>query len=347
MVSRIVKYFDDDDDGYGRWLAEHSAGFVANMTRTKTPTYFMVHRASCKTITPGSSRNNEPGAFTARKYRKATAPDLGELTLWAEQAGFTEAAITACRVCMADASLPTGTGRLYPDEVTAGVGTHREGASRQVLVNTFERSAAARTACLRAHGTACAVCELEMGEYYGEVGEGFIHVHHLVELATVGEEYEVDPVEDLRPVCPNCHAMLHRSVPALSIDGLRGRLRQKTSAGWKAARSGSESVAALHRLLRDHERAKGLVDGRPFPDGGTDMLFPRLNRAAMNQLEAGAATSSRYGIWAVTCRDHIAAALEALDEGESRRATELLRLSANSLLAFAAVQAMVDPLHDG
>jgi|GEM_PF-1714082 len=314
------------------------------MTRTKTPTYFMVHRASCKTITPGSSRNNEPGAFTARKYRKATAQDLGELTFWAEQAGFTEAGITACRVCMGDASLQTGAGRLYPDEVPEGVGSLREGASRQVLVNTFERSAAARAACLRAHGTQCAVCELEMGDRYGEIGEGFVHVHHLVELASVGKQYQIDPIADLRPVCPNCHAMLHRHVPALSIEDLRSRLSPESTAGWTGAHHGTGSVGKLHRLLRDHAQTGALVEGRPFADGGTDMLFSRLNRAAMNQLEAGAATSSRYGIWAMTCRDHIAAALEAHANGETRRATELLLLSANSLLAFAAVQAMVDPL---
>jgi 5-methylcytosine-specific restriction protein A len=53
------------------------------------------------------------------------------------------------------------------------------------------------------------------------LGEGFIHVHHLKPLAQIGEQYELDPINDLRPVCPNCHAMLHRASPALSIDALR------------------------------------------------------------------------------------------------------------------------------
>ena len=221
-----VAFFDDDDDpGYGGWLAGHLDGFVANMTRTKTPTYFMVHRASCKTITPGSSRNNEPGAFTARSYRKAASEDLADLVAWAEQQGFSEGGITACRVCLADTDLPTGTGRLFPDEVPAAVGKHREGAVRQVIVNTYERSAAARTACIKAHGHRCAICDLDMGEIYGDVGEGFIHVHHLVEISAVGDEYEVDPVHDLRPVCPNCHAMLHRRTPALTMEELRAMMK--------------------------------------------------------------------------------------------------------------------------
>ena len=64
---------------------------------------------------------------------------------------------------------------------------------------------------------------------YGDMGDGFIHVHHLKDLATIGEEYEVDPIEDLRPVCPNCHAMLHRTVPAMSIEDLRAIFEKKST----------------------------------------------------------------------------------------------------------------------
>ena len=42
----------------------------------------------------------------------------------------------------------------------------------------------------------------------GREAEGYIHVHHLRGLSDVGGEYVVDPVNDLRPVCPNCHAVL-------------------------------------------------------------------------------------------------------------------------------------------
>ena len=53
---------------------------------------------------------------------------------------------------------------------------------------------------------------------YGEVAEGLIHVHHLRSLSEVGEEYIVDPIADLRPVCPNCHAVLHTRTPPFSIE---------------------------------------------------------------------------------------------------------------------------------
>src|SRR6266545_3585014 len=97
----------------------------------------------------------------------------------------------------------------------------REGAVREVTVNAYERSAEARTACIAYYGPVCRVCEVNFEERYGALGRGFIHVHHLVPLAQVGDEYELDPVRDLRPVCPNCHAMLHRAAPPLSVEQLR------------------------------------------------------------------------------------------------------------------------------
>lgn len=45
-----VQHFIDDDDGYTRWLAEHSDEFVLNTGRVPTPTYLVLHRASCLTI---------------------------------------------------------------------------------------------------------------------------------------------------------------------------------------------------------------------------------------------------------------------------------------------------------
>ena len=60
-------------------------------------------------------------------------------------------------------------------------------------------------------------------EKYGVIGRGFIHVHHIVPISTIRESYQVDPVRDLVPVCPNCHAMLHRGHNGitLTIDELK------------------------------------------------------------------------------------------------------------------------------
>lgn len=102
-----------------------------------------------------------------------------------------------------------------------------EGASRRITVNAFERSAEARTMCIAKYGATCVVCDFDFAVAYGRLGEGYIHVHHLRDLASIGEEYEVDPNKDLRPVCPNCHAMLHRGATMLTIDELKKILRRR------------------------------------------------------------------------------------------------------------------------
>lgn len=96
--------------------------------------------------------------------------------------------------------------------------TYSEGTTRDVTVNAYERSDAARDACIDHYGAGCQVCGVEFGKRYGPEAEGYIHVHHLIPLSQIDETYEVDPVEDLRPVCPNCHAVIHMGGESRSID---------------------------------------------------------------------------------------------------------------------------------
>jgi 5-methylcytosine-specific restriction enzyme A len=99
-----------------------------------------------------------------------------------------------------------------------------EGAVRQITVNAYERNPVARTRCIEAHGVGCYVCGFNFGAAYGASASGFIHVHHIKPLATIAEQYEVNPVEDLRPVCPNCHAVIHMTNPPRSIEEVRALL---------------------------------------------------------------------------------------------------------------------------
>jgi 5-methylcytosine-specific restriction protein A len=112
-----------------------------------------------------------------------------------------------------------------PDEIVAP-GQFLEGAVRRVTVNAYERDPQARRACIQHHGTNCHGCVFSFAAHYGDIGNGFIHVHHLRPLASVGVRYTVDPIADLRPVCPNCHAMIHQQDPALSIKELKSRLQR-------------------------------------------------------------------------------------------------------------------------
>lgn len=118
----------------------------------------------------------------------------------------------------------------FPDEV-ADPGEYKEGAVRQVVVNRFERDPNARAACIAHFGAHCQVCDFVFADAYGAIGEGFIHVHHLVPLANIGAEYSLDPVRDLRPVCPNCHAMLHKRNPPFGIEELRELIARHRD-GW-------------------------------------------------------------------------------------------------------------------
>jgi 5-methylcytosine-specific restriction protein A len=99
-----------------------------------------------------------------------------------------------------------------------------EGARKQIRVNAYERDRRARRDCLKHYGLGCAVCGLVFEQIYGELGKGFIHVHHLRPLALCDSAYTLSAVEDLRPVCPNCHAMLHHSGKVLSIEELNARM---------------------------------------------------------------------------------------------------------------------------
>ena len=112
------------------------------------------------------------------------------------------------------------------EEVDA-TATYAEGTTRQITINVYERNAAARTMCINHYGSDCFVCGFNFERTYGEMGAGFIHVHHLQPLSEIGQEYELNPIQDLRPVCPNCHAMIHQRRPAYSVDELRAVLRQK------------------------------------------------------------------------------------------------------------------------
>jgi 5-methylcytosine-specific restriction protein A len=100
-----------------------------------------------------------------------------------------------------------------------------EGRKQTVAITRLERSASARKACIDAKGTRCTVCDFDFGERYGSIGQGFIHVHHQDPLSATQRARQTDPIEDLVPVCPNCHAMLHSSNPPLTVSELRRQLR--------------------------------------------------------------------------------------------------------------------------
>lgn len=102
---------------------------------------------------------------------------------------------------------------IIPEEISSEEAEkYTEGSKKQIVVNAYERNPKARQACIEIHGTNCIICGFDFGEVYGEDFAGKIHVHHVKPLAEIDDEYEVDPENDLVPVCPNCHMILHSKI---------------------------------------------------------------------------------------------------------------------------------------
>jgi 5-methylcytosine-specific restriction protein A len=110
--------------------------------------------------------------------------------------------------------------------------TYAEGKRKQILINIYERNLSARQICIEYYGLNCSVCEFNFERIYGEIGKNFIHVYHLVPLSDIGNEYTLNPIKDLRPICPNCHAMIHKRIPAYSIEELKSLIKNKYDNFW-------------------------------------------------------------------------------------------------------------------
>lgn len=102
-----------------------------------------------------------------------------------------------------------------------------EGACRTVLANRYERNPVNRAACIAAHGSRCKICGFDFGVYYGPLANGYIEVHHRVPVAKMVPSYHIDPVNDLIPVCANCHATVHRTDPPIEPETLAALVEER------------------------------------------------------------------------------------------------------------------------
>jgi len=96
-----------------------------------------------------------------------------------------------------------------------------EGALSRIMSNKYERSKLNRSLCLAYFGFECQGCGILMEAKYGPLGKEVIHVHHLVPVSKMNEIKILNPTKDLIPLCPNCHVIVHRSEPPISIEGLK------------------------------------------------------------------------------------------------------------------------------
>ena len=103
---------------------------------------------------------------------------------------------------------------------------YEEGSLLDCHGSKYERNRKARYECLEYYGYTCRVCGFDFEKQYGNIGRNFIEVHHITEISSYsGEKHKVDYIKDLIPVCSNCHSMLHRTRPALSIEELKSFIK--------------------------------------------------------------------------------------------------------------------------
>ena len=105
---------------------------------------------------------------------------------------------------------------------------YSEGAPNLVLVTKYERNPHARKKCLEHYGFSCSVCDINFQQVYGNIGKDFIHVHHLNPVSQIGKTYQVDPIRDLRPVCPNCHSMIHKRQNPYTLEEMKEKMESNS-----------------------------------------------------------------------------------------------------------------------
>lgn len=108
--------------------------------------------------------------------------------------------------------------------------TYIEGTPNQITLTRYERNPYARRECLEHYGYSCIVCGFNFEETYGEIGKGFIHVHHLNQISSTKKSHKTDPIKDLCPVCPNCHSIIHKDkLEPLSIEKIQEYIKNQSA----------------------------------------------------------------------------------------------------------------------
>jgi hypothetical protein len=107
-----------------------------------------------------------------------------------------------------------------------------EGFKREVTRELRARNRSVVEEAKRRFGVTCVVCGFNFGNFYGPSAHGFIEGHHLEAMATYHGPRKVT-ASQIRPVCANCHRMLHRGKQLLSIERLKRMIREEgTPVAW-------------------------------------------------------------------------------------------------------------------
>lgn len=116
----------------------------------------------------------------------------------------------------------------------------REGKRIVRELSFIKRNATVVANAKMLNGYVCEACDFDFAEVYGTIGEGFIEAHHLNPLAERNGIDKKTTVNDFAMLCSNCHKMVHRHEPVLSVRQLRAmlkKMRQGSSKRFQRQRS--------------------------------------------------------------------------------------------------------------
>lgn len=106
------------------------------------------------------------------------------------------------------------------EEAETPINIGLEGTPFQSFVTYYEHKKVNREACIQLKGLRCVACGFDFSIFYGQIGFGYIEVHHVVPVSKLGADYRIDVSSDLEPLCANCHAMVHRENPPIPASRL-------------------------------------------------------------------------------------------------------------------------------
>ena len=109
--------------------------------------------------------------------------------------------------------------------------TINEGTLTMVKTKVYKRSSKLRQHAINYYTSSegrvkCKVCCFDFEDFYGEYGKGFIEIHHQKPVFQFDGDDTLktikDALENVIPVCSNCHRMIHRSrLNTLSLNEIR------------------------------------------------------------------------------------------------------------------------------
>ncbi len=111
---------------------------------------------------------------------------------------------------------------VVPSQVKSNL-DFEEGERYSAEAQFFVRSPELVKTAKLTHGYLCQACGFDFEDFYGSLGAQYIECHHIDPLSERRSSANTS-VENVAVLCSNCHRMVHRERPALSVKELQDRI---------------------------------------------------------------------------------------------------------------------------